>query len=336
MPFPEKSQPRRLPTPGQAVFCLFGVFCLSLLLRNSEIAIEYITTGLRLCARTVIPSLFPFMVLSDWILSAGTGGALSRALTLPLQRLFGLPEAGCYAVLLGMLCGFPVGARCAVSAYDRGELSKEDCERVLTFSNIPSSAFLISAVGVSLWGNRKFGIALYLTVLSVSVGTGICQNLFRKKRTGTAPPVIPSPTAPPHLPAATAFTASVRAATQSILLVCAYVLFFSALIGTLRHLFTALHLSSRTSAALFSFFELSGGMANAALEDTAYAARLSAFGAGWSGLSVHCQVMSVCDGRGLSFRGYFLSKLLSGALCALLFSLLLHLFPALLIPANGC
>ena len=102
-------------------------------------------------------------------------------------------------------------------------------------------------------------------------------------------------------------------------------------------MFSALHLSSRTSAVLFSFFELSGGMAHAAaLEETAYAARLCAFGAGWSGLSVHCQVMSVCDGRGLSFRGYFLSKLVSGVLCVLLFSLLLYLFPALLIPASGC
>ena len=69
---------------GQLCFGWFSVFCLLLILRNTEIAMEYMTTGLRLCVKTVIPSLFPFMVISELIVSGGIGSVLIR----PFSPLF--------------------------------------------------------------------------------------------------------------------------------------------------------------------------------------------------------------------------------------------------------
>ena len=192
-------------TAGNAVFGVFAIFCLLLILRNSDIAIEYMSRGLLLCARTVIPSLFPFMVLSELIVSGGIGASLLRRIAAPFRRLFGLPDAGCCAVMLGMLCGFPVGAKCAVLSYEQGSLTREETERVLTFSNNPSSAFLISAVGVSLWGNRQFGIALYATVLISAVLTGILVHLLYQKGAKKKRPRVKDPlgsrTAPERLQA---------------------------------------------------------------------------------------------------------------------------------------
>lgn len=332
----QKSKPRHL-TPGQVSFGLFALFCLALILRNSDVAIDYITRGLLLCAKTIVPSLFPFMVLSELIVSGGIGNALISRIAPPLRRLFGLPEAGCCAVVLGLLCGFPVGAKCAVLAFEQGRLTREEAQRTLCFSNAPSSAFLISAVGVSLWGNRRFGIALYATVLTCSILTGILANQLRKKNTpphtAAAIPTLPTP----PLTGVRLFTEAVKSSTGSMLLVCAYVVFFSALVGTLNLVLAAAELPAALSATLFCLFELSGGVSQAsALGNVHLAATLTAFAAGWSGLSVHCQVLSVCDGKGFSFRSYFLAKIFQGLLCALLFSILLYLFPALTVPAENC
>ena len=143
-------------TPGQLCFGFFALFCLFLILRNPDVAIEYITSGLRLCAVTVIPSLFPFLVLSELIVSGGIGRLLLRPVSGLLAGLFRLPPDGCCAILLGMFCGFPVGARAAVSAYDAGRLTRDEAERVICASTNPSSAFLLNAVGVSLHGNRCY------------------------------------------------------------------------------------------------------------------------------------------------------------------------------------
>jgi len=334
------SKPKRKParvislTPGQVVFGLFCLLGLCLILRSSDVAIEYMNRGLLLCAKTVIPSLFPFMVISEMIVSGGIGSLLIKPLAKPLRSLFALSDAGCCAVVLGLLCGFPVGAKCAALSYDRGALSKEEAERVLAFSGIPSSAFLINAVGNSLWGNRRFGVLLYVTVLTVALLTGILLARLGKKQDAREAPRTATWSIPP-LKGAKLFTEAIRSATASILPVCACVVFFSALLGTLHPILSTFHLPPAIHAALFCLFELSGGMSQAcALGNVSLAAGLCAFAAGWSGLSVHCQVLSVCDGRGLSFRTYFLAKLLQAVFCSLLFGILMILFPDALIPAR--
>ncbi len=332
-PFKRKQKIPEL-TPGQFCFGLLSIFCLFLILRNSDTAIEYMNRGLRLCAKTVIPALFPFMVISELIVSGGIGTAVFRPIAPLFQKLFRIPEAGCCAVLLGMLCGFPVGAKCAMTALDQGKLTRAEAERVLTFSNNPSSAFLINAVGISLWGSRKFGATLYIVVLVSQILTGILFAHLPQKQT------LPDETAPPAQPqnrrtGAGFFTDAVRSACFSMLLVCAYVIFFSALVGTLNLLLDAMKLPALAKASVFCIFELSGGMSAASsLPVPLTAALLCAFAAGWSGLSVHCQILSVCDGRGLRFRSYFLAKLLQSGLCVLLFGAVLYVFPNLTVPAQ--
>ncbi len=321
------------PRTSRILFGSFTLFCLLLILRNSDLAAEYMSRGLLLCARTVIPSLFPFMVLSELLLRGGFASGVLRFLTVPLQKLLHLSAGGCTALLPGLLCGFPIGARCATLSLERGEITKEECQRVVAISGVPSSAFLISAVGVSLWGNRAFGVALYVTVLASALLTGILFGLVRP----VASPPVAMERAEAQGSSATLLTASVRSATQSILPVCAYVVFFSTLTGTLSSLPLVEDLPHIIHAALTAFLELTSGMSLAATpENTHPAALLSAAAAGWSGMSVHCQILSVCEGTGISFRSYFLSKALQSLLCVILFALLLRLFPSLLIPGEGC
>ena len=320
-------------TPGNFLFGFFALLCLFLILKTPDNAIRYVHAGLRLCAKTIIPTLFPFMVLSELIVSGGTLRVMAATISSPFRKLFRLPEAGCCAVLLGMICGFPIGARCAMIAYREGQLSREETERVLAFSNMPSSGFLITAVGVSLWGNRAFGIALYVSVLLSATVTGILFAHLPKRGTSVAERIVLAPTK--ERKGVTLFTEAVRSSGQSMLTVCCYVIFFSALMGTLRPVTDALRLPESVCAAIGCSLELSGGMSLAAgLTDPQIAAMLCAFAAGWSGLSVHCQVISVCDGYGLRFRLYFLGKLLQSSLCPLFFFLFTRLCPKLLIPAQ--
>ena len=324
------------PRPGALCFAFFSFFCLLLILKNAEFAIKYIHQGLQLCAKTVVPSLFPFMVLSEIIVGSQPCIKLLDRITYPLQRLLRLPAAGCSSVLLGMLCGFPVGAKCAVLAFEQGELSKSEAERTIACSNNPSSAFLISAVGVSLWGNRRFGTALYACSILASLICGILLARIEKKEDQTTPKSTHVHQTNAVHPV-TLFTSAIASATKSILLVCAYVVFFSALVGTFGIVLGQLRLPPWLSAPLFCVLELSGGVSQAAaFGSRTQAAWLTAFAVGWSGLSVHCQILSICEGRGLSLRRYFLSKGLQALLCPLLLGLLLYFFPELTLPAEIC
>ena len=65
-----------------------------LFLLRTDVAINYMKNGLKLCANTVIPSLFPFMIVSSLLVSSGVGVRICRPLSLPARLIFGVGEGG--------------------------------------------------------------------------------------------------------------------------------------------------------------------------------------------------------------------------------------------------
>lgn len=316
----------RIPRAGEAVFYVLLLFLLAMLLRNSEAAVESVKTGLLLCAKSAIPSLFPFMVLSELLVESGLGLLLGKTLGKPLSRLLSLPPEGCCALLLGLVCGFPVGARSALALYDNGALSKAELERLLCFCNIPSSAFLISAVGFSLYGNRRFGIFLY----SACVTSSLLIGLFLRGKKKTDPCARPISTPSKSLSVST-FTRAVSSATGAMLSVCAYILFFSSVIGCLSHVIEPLSLPAEWKALLYGSLEMTSGTAAAsAVPNETASAVLCAFLVGFGGLSIHFQLLSFCEGRGLNLVSCLISKLTLGSLCAAMTATALVLSPELI------
>ena len=320
---------------GQVGFCLMSTFCFILVLRNADAAIEYMGRGLTLCARTVIPSLFPFMVISELLVSSGAGEAFGRLFSRLMRWVFGLSGAGASAVFLGSMCGFPVGARTAVSLLDRNAISKSECEHLLTFTNNPSSAFLITAVGTSLYGNHHLGMVLYGTVLGCGFFVGFLARFFlRRAEEPSEHPHFPSGL---HIGGVETFTRAVSGAATGMLTVCAYVIFFSALTGALGCAVGDTGRAGETGYALLSgFLEMTGGISLASgLSSRVWGLILTAVFAGWSGISVHCQVMTLCAGRGLSFKPYVIAKAVQGILCGVVMGAILTFKPAWLNPADG-
>ncbi len=331
----DRKSPHHRPSAGQVGFCLMSTFCFILVLRNSDAAIEYMGRGLTLCARTVIPSLFPFMVISELLVSSGAGEAFGRLFSRIMRWLFGLSGAGASAVFLGSMCGFPVGARTAVALLDRNVISKTECEHLLTFTNNPSSAFLITAVGVSLYSNRHLGMVLYATVLGAGFFVGFLARFFLRRSDEPAEhPHFPSGL---HIGGVETFTGAVAGAATGMLTVCAYVIFFSALTGALGCAVGDTGRSGEVGYTLLSgILEMTGGISLAStLSDREWGLILTAAFAGWSGISVHCQVMTLCGGRGLSFKPYLIAKGVQGILCGGVMAVILTLKPDWINPAEG-
>lgn len=330
----DRKEKARRPTSGQVFFCLMSTFCFVLVLRNADAAIEYMGRGLTLCARTVIPSLFPFMVLSELLVSSGAGEAFGRLFSRVMRWLFGLSGAGASALFLGSACGFPVGARTAVALLDRNVISKSECEHLLTFTSNPGSAFLITAVGVSLYGNRHLGVVIWCTVLGCGFFVGFLARFFLRR--GQAPAEHPHFPSGLHIGGIETFTGAVTGAATGMLTVCAYVIFFSAVTGALSCAIDATGRHEVGYTLLSGLLEMTGGISAASmLPDKEWGLILTAAFAGWSGISVHCQIITLCGGRGLSFRPYLIAKAVQGLLCGGVMAGLLRINPSLLHSAEG-
>ena len=94
-----------------------------------EQAMEGAKNGLALCFNVIVPSLFPFFVLSSLVVDLGLAAYLGRALEGIMRPLFRVSGSCSAAVVLGFIGGYPVGARTALQLYQQGLCSKVEAER---------------------------------------------------------------------------------------------------------------------------------------------------------------------------------------------------------------
>ena len=90
--------------------------------------------GVSLCAELIIPSLFPFFVLSSLLIATGLAELCARPLGRLLSPLFGTSGAGLSALVLGLVGGYPVGARTLAQLAERKACSPKELRRLSLFS----------------------------------------------------------------------------------------------------------------------------------------------------------------------------------------------------------
>ena len=299
-------------------------------------AINGAKDGLALCFNVIVPSLFPFFVLSSLVVDLGLAAYLGRAMEGLMRPLFRVSGSCAAAVALGFIGGYPVGARTALQLYEQGLCSKTEAERLLAFCNNSGPAFILGVVGAGVFGDSRVGLLLYLTHALASLLVGLLFRFYGgwERRRACAPR--PKPIQTVTLPAA--FTGAVSRALQSTLNICAFVVFFAVVLRLLSAYGALSGAAALLSLAGFEgewarrlvagLLELSSGVSSLQ-GSTQLAGRVSmaAFMLGWAGLSVHCQVLSFLVDSGLSAKTYLAGKLFHGLIAAGLTWCLTRLFP---------
>ena len=131
-------------------FCLsFSCFLLYLLF-FPKTAVACARAGLMLWFNTLLPSMLPFMILSGLFMKAGFAEKLLAITKGFWKSVFHLTPMGGYGLLIGIFCGYPMGAKTAADLYQDHRISRQEACYLLTFSNHPGPAFLSSYLCVEL------------------------------------------------------------------------------------------------------------------------------------------------------------------------------------------
>lgn len=114
------------------------------LIFDSRLALEGARSGVELCLQTVIPSLFPFFVLS-MMLTNSRNSRLSYPVQL-LTRILGIPPAASSVLIPAVMGGYPVGAKCVADLYHGRQIGRGEAERMLSFCSNAGPSFLFGMV----------------------------------------------------------------------------------------------------------------------------------------------------------------------------------------------
>lgn len=133
--------------------------------------------GLLLWFQTLLPTLLPFIVLSNLLVHTNSMNYLTKVLSPVLKRMFRISKNGCYAVFVGFLCGYPMGAKVIDDLIISNRISHKEGAYLLSFCNNTSPMFIISFIVMQ---NLKRSDLLLGTLLILILSPVLCSFLFRK------------------------------------------------------------------------------------------------------------------------------------------------------------
>lgn len=279
-------------------------------------AAEGAKNGVGYCMEVLVPSLYPFMVLSVFVVKSGLAKRLGGALEGLTQRVFRLPGSAAPTLLMSVIGGYPAGARSIAALYEDGTVSREQAERMLCFCVNAGPSFVVTAVGAGFLKSPRAGAVLFAAQIVVFLILGVCCGLAAKRE-----PAAPKRGKGSSPGVSRALIASASDAAHATLNMCCFVILFAALMSLLRLCFP----DPAKSAALSCVLEVTGGCSDLALLGAPPWALSAAIG--WGGVCVHFQVFSSLTELKFSRARFFLFRLIQSALSAAVSLGLMLLFP---------
>lgn len=129
--------------------------------------------GLLLWFNVIFPALLPFMILSGVIVRMGITSAIGRAIYPVMHLFFRISKNGCYPVVVGLLSGYPLGAKTVSDMCSNGSISKKEGQFLISFCNNASPMFLLEYIGVYCIGMKQPVWVLVVVYLSAFLSASL-------------------------------------------------------------------------------------------------------------------------------------------------------------------
>lgn len=163
---------------------MFLCFTFGLLI-FSKTNLPAVKSGLALWANSVVPSLFPFFVATELLMHTNIISQLGILLNRYMKPIFNVRGEGAFAFIMGIISGYPVGAKIACNFRKNNICSKEECERLLSFTNNSGPLFIIGSVGILMFKNTTIGVLLFITHILACITVGIIFRFWKKNKTSS-------------------------------------------------------------------------------------------------------------------------------------------------------
>ena len=280
-----------------------------LLLRHRTAAAAGVVSGIHTCLGTLIPSLFPFILLACLCTNSRAAQVLFRPLSPVMRHVFRLPACAAPAVLLGLTAGYPTGAKITANLYAAGKLTREQAARLLCFCTAPGYAFAAAYTGSLLLRSDRIGLNLFFACALAPLLLGLTLSRFAEK---------PEKSLKSTESAPGGIVSAVQDGIKATVSLCGFILVFSMLLAVLHDagIFQTMGLEITAGVSQCVYWHLP--------------VYFLAFGLGFSGVCIHLQIFSFFHKAGLplSKTRYVLARFLNGLLSAAFYLLLSYFLPA--------
>ena len=304
-----------------------------------------------LWANNVIPSLFPFFIATELLGYTNIIPKIGKLLNPVMRPIFNVPGCGSYAMLMGIISGYPIGAKIVANFRENGMCSKEECERLLAFTNNSGPLFIIGTVGISMFYNSLIGVLLFITHLLACLTVGFIFRFWKNSKSvkiqnhSVQKPYIYSNKNVSFSNLGEVLSKAISSATNTILMIGGFVVLFSVILSILENS-NFINIISSTLEPIFHMFGINNssfisGFVSGIIELTNGVQKISSIAykeistniilcsalLGFGGISILLQVFSITSKTDISIKPYIIGKILHGIFALLYTYIFISCFP---------
>ncbi len=268
-----------------------------------------------------------------------------------MRPIFNVPGCGAYAMLMGIISGYPIGAKIVTNFRENGMCSKEECERLLAFTNNSGPLFIIGTVGISLFYNSLIGVLLFITHFLACLTVGFIFRFWKNSKSNKTQG-ISSYNSSAYNSKNVSFSnlgevlsKAISSATNTILMIGGFVVLFSVVLSILENS-NFINIISSALEPIFNIFGINNsgfisGFISGVIELTNGVQKISVIPCkeistnillcsallGFGGISILLQVFSITSKTDISIKPYIIGKILHGIFALVYTYIFISYFP---------
>ena len=310
------------------MFLLFTI-CLIIFSKSN---IQAVKNSLNIWFNNVIPPLFPFFIATELLNHTNIPKVFGNMFNKIMRPIFNVPGIGAYALIMGIISGYPVGAKIVTNFRNQNLCTKEEAERLITFTNNSGPLFILGTVGISLFFDYSIGLLLLFTHILACISVGIIFRFWKsKEKEKRNTNIINNNITFNSL--GEILSKSIIYAINSVILIGGFIVLFGIVLSILQKtyilnflkipfipIFNLLNIKTEFIIPILTgILELTNGVTTVSSitsQNLATNVIISAFLLGFGGISIMLQVLSIISKSDISIKPYILGKLLQGIFSA--------------------
>ncbi len=329
----------------------FVPFCICafiiLLLVFSKTNLSAVESGLILWVNFVVPSIFPFLIATETLCYTNIVPFLGKLLNKIMKPIFNLPGESAFPFIMGIICGYPIGAKIVSNLKLQQRLTTVEAERLIAFTNNSGPFFIIGTVGAGFFKSTTVGLLLLFTHILASLSVGFVFRWWKyntKKDLIKTNNLISCKESISFSNLGEVLSNSIMKSVNTILLIGGFIVLFSIVISIFKNS-GILYLLSKLSTPLLNILNIpslfADGIITSLLEVTngiynvvsipykliSLNIVICAFLLGFGGLCIALQILSIISKAQISIKPYLIGKLLQGILAAVYTYFIIYFIP---------
>ena len=328
------------------LICLFTI-CLIIYSTQNITAAK---NGMKIWIYYVVPSMFPFFIATNLLLRTDIFLSLGKFFSKIMKPIFNVPGECFFPFIMGIISGYPIGAKIVCDFKRHGICTKSEAERLISYTNNSGPLFIIGTVGVSMFNNQKVGVLLFISHITASLFTGFLFSFWKKsnnniltknnKYTKHTNDVYHTEDQVNFYNIGEILSSSIKKSIESLLVIGGFIMLFSIIVSILeasnilyilsnffKPVLNIFNISSSFSnGIIIGFVELTNGLKYICIPGNNTSIIICSFLLGIGGISIFMQILSIIYKAKISIYPYIIGKFLQACFSVVFMYFFLYVF----------